>query len=756
MRSAVDTTVFGPLRRAVARRTAATKDGALTIFFQGLMPAATGGTRARLRDDRRLRLMGLASAAWLTGYAIALALSNAGRLSGKVLNDGFYLLPVALSAATSYWAAKRAPRGQRRFWGLLAVSNAVWLIGEIIWSLYVVVGGRAPFPSVADAFYLSSYALVPVAVLTAFSGRRLRAVRSLLDASIAAVAVGAAGYLVTISPQLSSGFALGTATSIAYPLLGVVILVLIVAFGFGGHQMVPVDIALVGVAFAISAATDALYTYVADLHSLVPGQWLNLGWQAEALILSMAAWVAVRYGRDPARVRRFERDLGLPMVLIGLLMTVALVVIDARDGRLSLATLLAAGYCLIAVIARLYLTGRDRERLARELERALLEQERLAVTDGLTGLHNRRFFDELLTLECERSGRQRTELSLIVIDLDHFKQVNDRQGHPAGDVVLLEVARRLRHAVRGSDIVARYGGEEFAVILPDAGAARARLLAERIRAAVAREPVTVEGRPLAVTASVGVATMRAPARSKNELLRRADRALYRAKRLGRNQVQVDNVDAELGLVVRDANSPVIDYLQNLADEIDGRQASSVHSVAMAAWAGRIAAALGADEQQRERVVVAARFHDIGKVVVPDAMLCKQGPLTEDEWQVIREHPEQGARLARLAPELEDVAPIIAAHHERPDGQGYPRGLAGEAIPLEARIIAVCDAWSAMRTDRSYRRALSQADAVEQLRRGKGTQFDPAVIDAFVPLALADRLEQPLADLPLQLDESLQN
>jgi two-component system cell cycle response regulator len=703
--------------------------------------------RTRVRDDRRLRWLAAVSVAWLALYAVSLGLTNADALSGKLLNDGAYLFPIALAALASCFAARRASGAQRRFWQILAASNVLWLVGEVIWSTYAFVAGQTPFPSVADVFYLSSYALVPLAVLVAFGGGRLRRLRSLLDASIAAVALGAIGYLLTIAPQLSSGFSLGTATGIAYPLLGVVILVMIVALGFGGHRMVPINVVLVAVGFAISAITDAGYTYAAELHSFIPSQWLNLGWQAEALVLLAAALVAIWHGEDEARRRRFDRDVGLPMVLAGLVMTVALVVVDAHDGRMSLASALAGGYCLVAVITRLYLTGRDRTRLARELEAAMVEQERLALTDGLTGLHNRRFFDELLTLECQRSFRRKTDVSLIVIDLDRFKQINDGYGHPAGDAVLVEVARRLRDSVRSSDVVARYGGEEFAIILSDTGTDVAKAFADRIRLAIGGARVAAEGQLLAVTASLGLATMPDQAASKDELLRRADRALYRAKRLGRNQVHVETRADELTIIARDTGSPVIEYLQNLADEIDARQASSAHSAAMAAWASRIAADLGADQEQRERAMLAARFHDIGKVVVPDSILLKLGPLTDEEWRVIREHPEQGARLVKLAPELEDIAPIVAAHHEQPMGDGYPHGLTGDEIPLEASIVAVCDAWSAMLADRPYRRALSQSEAIAELQRGRGRQFDPAVVDALIALALSGALDDyPSEDL----------
>jgi two-component system, cell cycle response regulator len=713
----------------------------------GLAILKSGTNRAassKLRDARPVRVLVVAASLWLVAYAVALALTDPDHLSGKVLNDGAYLLPIVLATVASGYAARRAPGTQRRFWLVLTASNVLWLIGELTWTGYVIVSGSAPFPSVADGFYLGSYALVPLALLLAFAGsRRGRAARALLDASIAAVAIGACGYLLTIAPQLSSGFSLATATGIAYPLLGVVILVLLVGFGFSGHRQVPKSLVLVGVGFGVSAVTDAAYTYVASLHSFIPGQWLNLGWQAEAWILTLAAVTAILQSGAQATERRLQREITLPLVLAGMTGTLALVIVDAQDGKLSTATLLSGLYCVAAVIARLYLTGKDRERMARELEHALAEQERLAVTDGLTGLHNRRFFDELLTLETERATRHHSEVSLLVVDLDRFKQINDTYGHPAGDAVLVEAAARIRDTVRSSDVVARYGGEEFAVILSATGDELALATAERIRQAIASRRISAGGHSVALTASIGVASMPLRATTKEELLRFADRALYRAKRLGRNQVQFDQGDDAVSYLVPDA-SPVIDYLQNLADQIDARQGPSNHSVEMSVLAAKIATKLGVDRAVAERAVLAARFHDIGKVAVPDSVLMKPGSLTEEEWHIVHQHPELGARLVRLSAEIRDVAPIIAAHHEWPDGTGYPLGLSGSQIPIEARILAVCDAWTAMRSARPYRRALSVEESLQQLRRGCGTQFDPQVVRALLELDDSER-EQSEAD-----------
>ena len=199
---------------------------------------------------------------------------------------------------------------------------------------------------------------------------------------------------------------------------------------------------------------------------------------------------------------------------------------------------------------------------------------------------------------------------------------------------------------------------------------------------------------------------------------------------------------------------MIDYLLLLADDIDGRQASQTHSLAMARWAGRIAAELGLDDDAAWRAVAGARLHDIGKVAVPDAILTKPAALTNDEWAVIREHPAHGARLAALDPMLAELAHVILEHHERPDGGGYPHGKREQQISIEARIIAVCDAWAAMRAHRHYRGPLTVEAAREQLAAGSGTQFDADVVAAFLALQaagdigmlddeLTDRAAQPV-------------
>jgi diguanylate cyclase (GGDEF)-like protein len=434
----------------------------------------------------------------------------------------------------------------------------------------------------------------------------------------------------------------------------------------------------------------------------------------------------VREGARPAR------DHNLPLLLAGTMVTVGIAAADATDGRIVGGTAVLAVFTVLALTLRIQLVAREKDALARRLQASLAEQQRLAVTDGLTGLHNRRFVEEVLAIEAARAGRDGTSLGLIVIDLDRFKQVNDSLGHPAGDAVLAEAARRLASVVRAGDVVARYGGEEFVVVLPRADGQALAQVAERCRAAVAGAPFAAGEASITVTASAGGARMPEDAADVEELVRIADRSLYAAKALGRNQVQI----AATGLgpiLADDDSSSVVAFLETLSDEIDRRQTGDPHSEPMAAVAASVAARLGLSVGAQRRVALAARFHDLGKVCVPDAILLKPGPLEAREWAIVREHPERGAEIIGLAADLRDVAPGVRAHHERWDGAGYPDRLRGEAIPVEARIVAVCDAWFAMRADRPHRPALDRDEARAELGAGAGTQFDPQVVEAFLAI-----------------------
>jgi diguanylate cyclase (GGDEF)-like protein/putative nucleotidyltransferase with HDIG domain len=355
-----------------------------------------------------------------------------------------------------------------------------------------------------------------------------------------------------------------------------------------------------------------------------------------------------------------------------------------------------------------------------------------ARTDPLTGLLNRRGFQERFEQEVDRARRTGRPLGVLVGDLDDFKGVNDRLGHAGGDEVLKQVSAILTDAKRQLDTVARMGGEEFAVLVPESDEHGAYLLAERIRHRVRGR--LREGGPL--TISFGVASLPAHADDGEALLNAADQAVYAAKELGRDRSVIHS--SEVAGILASAR-PAVDEREevylitalSLAEALDLRDTGTArHSQTVGRYAELMAAKLGFPPDRVERVRLAGMLHDVGKIAVPDSILQKPGPLTEAEWAEMRKHSEIGAQMLG-ASALNDIREWVVAHHERPDGRGYPHGLSGEDIPLEARILAVADAYEAMTADRPYRVALAPEDAREELLRGAGSQFDAAVVEAFL-------------------------
>jgi two-component system cell cycle response regulator len=365
------------------------------------------------------------------------------------------------------------------------------------------------------------------------------------------------------------------------------------------------------------------------------------------------------------------------------------------------------------------------------------DQRRLAITDALTGLHTRRFLEAQLPLEIARARRTGDPVALFIVDVDHFKSVNDRFGHPAGDRALSGIAARLRAASREGDVLARYGGEEFALLSPGTSPDDLAVVAERLRVQVASAPIPLSyGGAVAVTVSVGTASCPLHTGDPTELIAIADRALYRAKAQGRDRVVVGDcpeaVPPSTAAVTGD-QVPMVDFLQHVADEIDGWMSSYEHSRAIGRWVTRLSVEMGHDHAVTLRAGLAGRLHDIGKIVVPRDILTKPTALSEEEWSMLRQHPHHGSRLARVVPGFDTIADIIRQHHERFDGTGYPHHLAGTGILLEARILAVCDSWAAMRSDRPYQLMLTEDQAREQLHGGRGSQFDPDIADLFLDL-----------------------
>jgi diguanylate cyclase (GGDEF)-like protein len=373
-----------------------------------------------------------------------------------------------------------------------------------------------------------------------------------------------------------------------------------------------------------------------------------------------------------------------------------------------------------------------------------------ARADPLTKLPNRRGFRELLDLELERARRGAGQMTLLVADMDHFKEVNNRSGRQVGDAALQRVARVLEHGKRAIDGLARVGGEQFALILPDTDPHSAFATAERLRCEL-RDEFARDAVP--VTASFGVASYGEHGDTAASLLRAADEALFAAKANGRDMTvlysrtlpQPARADGQS----RDVQSErFVAVILDLAEAVDLRFSGSArHSETVGRYAEMMARQLGLSERRVARVQLAGKLHDIGKVGVPDSILSKPTKLTEDEFAIIRQHPDLGAQILEH-PSLADVRQWVRAHHERPDGRGYPLGLSGEAIALEARILAVADAYEAMTSDRAYSPSIGHAAAHRELERCAGTQFDLRVVEALLAVLRrdAEHAESALAHL----------
>jgi diguanylate cyclase (GGDEF)-like protein/putative nucleotidyltransferase with HDIG domain len=414
----------------------------------------------------------------------------------------------------------------------------------------------------------------------------------------------------------------------------------------------------------------------------------------------------------------------LPLIgFIGVCYAGALLAVPSTGGDAVVRWLFTVGACLVSSVMAGVLQARA--------QMLLEEASEAARTDALTGLLNRRGFEETITLELARTTRSGGSLSVIIADLDHFKVLNDRFGHQAGDIALQRLAMLFREGKRVVDSAARIGGEEFALVLPYTDANGAYLVAERLRRLIhdrASDETTL-------TASFGIAAYSEHGTDEDALLRAADQALYVAKQLGRDRSVIFSHEVaatvhqglDVPLLAREQTTAVL----VLAETLDLRDAgTSAHSQTVGRYSEMIARELGLATERIERIRLAGLLHDIGKLGVPDEILRKPGRLSEEELTEIRKHPELGARILAGA-NLDDISGWVLAHHERPDGAGYPFGLSAGQIPLEARILAVADAFEAMTADRVYRAGMPHDAAVGELRRCCASQFDETVVHAFL-------------------------
>ena len=354
--------------------------------------------------------------------------------------------------------------------------------------------------------------------------------------------------------------------------------------------------------------------------------------------------------------------------------------------------------------------------------------------DAKTGLLSARRFMELLDEEADKSIRSGKSLAVLMCDLDLFRNVNNTYGHLAGDEVLQAVAKLLKRTVRGEDLVGRFGGEEFVVLLRNADRASAAIAGERIRQEVRDAAFTVSASAdtLKLTISVGVASFPEAVHDARNLLHDADLAVYRSKLSGRNRVTIAApIEEEVNL---NPDGAYLQIMESLAFALDARGATvEGRTLRVTALSLAVAREMGVEEHSSEwrAIEQASLLHDVGKLAISSSVLYKQGPLTEEEWEEMRKHPEIGWAMLNQMEMLRPASLIVLHHHEHWDGTGYPAGIAGEEIPFGARIFTVVDAYDAITSDRPYRAAQSETAAIEEIFKNSGSQFDPRVVDSLL-------------------------
>ncbi len=371
-----------------------------------------------------------------------------------------------------------------------------------------------------------------------------------------------------------------------------------------------------------------------------------------------------------------------------------------------------------------------RKALEVQQETLLAEALERADLDSLTGLWNHRGFQKRLEAEADRAQRSGERLVMAMIDVDNFKFFNDVYGHPVGDEILRQVASALRASCRSYDVLARFGGDEFALLASVPQTENVASLEERLREALSGLGYTPDGYDtvIPVGASLGMAVFMEEAATRLELVDLADQRLRAAKAgEGTKAALVESFRAQFAR--SRSGFPMLSALVNAVDVKD--RYTCRHSEDVMVYSLQIASALGLSEAAQQAIAVAALLHDVGKIGVPDDILRKPGRLTAAEFEAIQQHPDMGANIVSAVPGFEEALDAIRHHHERWDGGGYPFGLVGKETPLTARLMAVADAYSAMTTDRPYRKGMPPQKARQILEEGMGTQWDPECVRAFL-------------------------
>jgi diguanylate cyclase (GGDEF)-like protein len=667
-------------------------------------------------------------------------------VGGRIVGELAFLVPLALSVVLCGAAYRKSRGTEKRFWLVASALNAVLLVSELYYVWWIVSYGGPP-PGIYAPFQVLH------TVAAAFFYLLLASMTRLADAplrqrwrwALDVIGVGIVAYVSAVQfleHSLFAGMPGATAATAligaVYPTWGLLMIagMLWTLFRPGAsrwrvwERMVAVSLMIYAagitawpVWYAAFQRSPSSSTEVSVLDLvLVLGHYLFTIAAAERLIRRDQAW-PLRRSAPPRRLStRTTTYAALTLTVLALPVLVWLAA-SAPSGSLD-QVVFAVGAVLLGLLmtARTVLDAIENGRLFHR-----------SVTDPLTGLFNHRYFHERLAAYLELTDRFDEPLAVISLEIDDFDAVNRRYGHGVGDEVLQRVGAALRTACRTSDVVCRVGGDEFSVIVRDCDAAGALATALRIQTEL-RRIAPPDAKP--VTASIGIACSPVNGQSADTLTRLADGAAYWVKQHGKDQAIVydprfvNELSAEDHIRAMEERTQ-LGTVRALAVAVDARnEGTRTRSSVVGGLAANLARQLGLAEERVRLIETAALLHDVGMIALGDDIIDKPGPLDADEWTQVRQHPALGEQIVGAT--MPDIAlPWIRHHHERWDGHGYPDRLRAVAIPLEARIIGVCDAWAAMTSTRPYRPALSVEEAAREMRSESGTHFDPAVVDVFL-------------------------
>lgn len=685
----------------------------------------------------------IAFASYYIVFALMYPLIKRDGSLGGLLLSAFYVIPILTALIATVWAGHKS-NSYSRLWRLIAHGMFFWLIGAVLMGYYAasVSPSNIPAPSIAD---LLSVAYLPIMLGIMFSLGRIRKPfdtekrQFLANSALMSFAMFLLLYNFVLLPvwhQAANASVIEKTFTILYPLIDWVILVsLILASRRLFESQIEGWVLLLIVGFSCSIFADAaIYAY-----GYAFNPWTVLAMASTANLIALAAIDETTHALIGMKTRKqavsseitslTQKPFNTLLVPLLTMLTIPLVWHSATHNATPNSThglIVIASIMLGLSIYRNHLLASDN---------AVLFSK--ALRDSLTGLNNHRYFQEILDNSLHKARRTKSELSLVTADIDDFTQVNTKYGHAFGDKVLTTISKAMLGTLRENDEACRLGGDEFAFVLPGTTKSEAHIFAEQLKQNISSAiRNSLPGHN--ITLSLGISSYPSLSEDRDTLVHTADGALYWSKFQGKDSICVYDPDVVEVLSADERATKAeaeayLDTVKSLAEAVDARDAyTRLHSQGVSTYAGKLASKFGLDKRSVSKIEAAGLLHDVGKIGMPDNILGKPGRLTDEEMLKVKEHPALSAHILQSTI-LRDMVPAVRGHHERWDGNGYPDGLKGTAIPLEARILAIADTFDAMTTDRPYRKAMPIDEALAEIERCSGAQFDPQLVAVFLSL-----------------------